>query len=652
MNAGAHVPVQLGGSGGPVGVMLPHGVESLAPYVDAGVLGAPEVHLAAWVTRAASLHPVDDALVILGIAVASWAAQHGHACADLAGLAAAVERERPVHQYVDGGPAVTWPATDVWLSALRAATVRGVVRTVDHAEQAPPLDAAPLVLCGTRLYLQRHWVDECTVAASLRGRVQQRPTSEPEQFGDRAARLLDRLLPRVEDDGTPNQQRLAADLVFGRNLALVVGGPGTGKTYSVARLLMAMITDVEDRGAPPVRIALAAPTGKAAARLAETIRIAVARVESDEEELGVAAPDRLAVTVKESLLALEPTTIHRLLGPLPDRRQRFRHDSANPLPFDVVLIDETSMVSTPLLARLVEATPAAARLVLIGDPDQLESVELGAALGDIASAAAATGSPLAGHSVRLQRGHRFGSDSPVALLADCVREARAADAVAQLRSASMPGLGFEETQHPTSDRPLSAVRATVAPVLESVRESAQSGDANAALAALASVRVLCAHRLGDYGVERWNEWCERWVCGPKGAPSVWYPGRPLLVTRNDFRLGLANGDTGVVVLLDGRSQVAFADSTEASGYRLVDPVELEEVETAYAMTVHKSQGSEYDTVVLVLPPATSPLVGRELVYTGITRARTHLLVVGSDESVRRCVGTPARRMTGLADALA
>jgi exodeoxyribonuclease V alpha subunit len=652
MSAGASVHGQSRETDGMVGVMLPAQVACLAPFVDAGVFGAPEVHLAAWVARAAQLHPVDDELLILGVAVASWAAEHGHACADLARLGPAVERERPIPAHVDASDAPTWPPAENWLRALRSGASCGIVRVVERAEPAPPLDSAPLVLCGSRLYLQRHWVDECTVAASLLARVRDGIGLQPEAFSTRAAKLLDRLLPPTETDGTANQQRVAADLVFGRNLALVVGGPGTGKTYSVARLLMAMLTDTEDRGTPSLRIALAAPTGKAATRLAETIRIAIARVEGDEDELGIATGDRLSASVKHALLALEPTTIHRLLGPLPDRRQRFTHGASSPLPFDVVLVDETSMVSTPLLARLVEATSASARLVLIGDPDQLESVELGAALGDIATAATRPTSPLTGHAVRLQRGHRFGHDSPIARLADCVREERVADAVALLRGKNSPGLTLEETDHPTSERPVAAVHNAIASVLESVRAAAEVGDARTALASLASVRVLCAHRLGEYGVERWNEWCERWVCGPKGAPSAWYPGRPLLVTRNDFRLGLANGDTGVVVLVDGRPQAAFADSTDPSGCRLVDPVDLEEIETAYAMTIHKSQGSEYDTVVLVLPPSYSPLVGRELVYTGITRARQHLLIVGSEESFRRCVGTPARRMTGLAEALA
>jgi len=164
------------------------------------------------------------------------------------------------------------------------------------------------------------------------------------------------------------------------------------------------------------------------------------------------------------------------------------------------------------------------------------------------------------------------------------------------------------------------------------------------------VRMLCAHRLGEFGVSFWNEWGERWMCGPRGAGTAWYPGRPLLVTKNNFRLGLSNGDTGVVIKREDRLVAVFAGPATGSTLEF-EPVELEDVETAYATTIHKSQGSEYAHVVLVLPPATSPLVGRELVYTAITRAKAHLMVVGSEAALRACILTPARRMTGLAAAL-
>ena len=305
------------------------------------------------------------------------------------------------------------------------------------------------------------------------------------------------------------------------------------------------------------------------------------------------------------------------------------------------------MVSLPLLARLCEAVRPDARLVLIGDPDQLESVELGAVLGDLVGAAAGGTGPLAGRVVRLQRGHRFGGASPIATLADAVRRGDADGAVEWVR-AGAPIVRFVETSSPLEPAVVAEVEAVVSPVLAQVQSAAEAGQAEQALTAAAQARILCAHRQGQFGVSTWNQLAERWMCGPAGASAVWYPGRLLLATRNDPRLGLSNGDTGVVIRDGGRLLAVFR---AALGIQHFEPVQLDAIETAYAMTVHKSQGSEYPTVVMVLPPPTSPLVGRELLYTGVTRAKEMLLVVGAEASLRLAVETPAHRMTGLTDAL-
>ncbi len=608
-------------------VRIPAGAEALAPFVDAGVLGPAEVHLAGWVVRAAGVQPDT---VVLAVAMAAWAAEHGHACADLDELAVAVAAE---HATVtdDTEPVVLpWPDADAWCAALAAATT--VVRVADRADVDPQLDPRPLVLHGRRAYLQRYWTDECVVAASLR----QRAADLPVQLHPEALDALAVLLPAL-DQGDRNLQRQAADVVLANRVAMIVGGPGTGKTYSVARLLAVLLQ--QD---PNVRVALAAPTGKAAARLQESIAVALAQ---PDVVAHVAEPARAA------LAATVPTTVHRLLGPLGDRRQRFRHDVADPLPHDIVLVDETSMVSLPLLARLLEALRPDARLVLIGDPDQLESVELGAVLGDLVAAAFGPSGPMAGRAVRLLRGHRYGGDTPIALLADAVRRGDVAEALVHLRSGvEVEGstVHFHETVDPLVPGVVASVEAVVAPVLRQQRAAAEAGDAAAALQAAAAVRVLCAHRRGPFGVETWNRLAEQWMCGPNGATAPWFAGRPLLATRNDPRLGLANGDTGVVVREGGRLVAVF---DTALGRQSFDPAQLDEVQTAYAMTVHKSQGSEYPTVVLVLPPDTSPLAGRELVYTGATRAKTTLHVVGSERSLSTSLATPAHRMTGLAEAL-
>jgi len=619
-------------------VRVPDEVASLTPYVEVGVLGAAEVHLAAWAARASGASDPD---VALAIAMAAWAAQHGHACAVLGELPDVVARQQA--NVFDGSQSeeievVAWPDPAAWVDALRAAPDT-VVRLVDRPDVEPVFDNRPLVVCGDHVYLQRHWADECAVAAAIRGLS---APADGSLSGDAAA-MLDHLLP-TEVEGSPNLQRRAADVVLANRLALIAGGPGTGKTYTVARLLAVLIEQGAAYGQLP-RVALAAPTGKAAARMQESIAAALSQPDVLEH---VAEP------VRQVLAEVEPSTIHRLLGPLPTQRRRFRHDATNSLPHDLVVIDEASMVSLPLLARLLEAVRPESRVVLIGDPDQLESVELGAVLGDIVKAASVGDDdgppgPLAGHLVRLIRGHRFGGDSPIALLADAIRRGDA-DGTADQLTADDGGdvdastVTFLETTNPLNTASISAVESVISPILANVREAAAVGRAEEALRHVSEARILCAHRLGSFGVSAWNELAERWLCGDGGPDGIWYAGRPLLATRNDPSLGLSNGDTGVVIR-DGEHLVAVFDS--ALGILRFDPVQLEDIETAYAMTVHKSQGSEYETVVMVLPPVASPLVGRELIYTGVTRAKQHLLIVGSEAAMRLAAETPARRMTGL-----
>lgn len=629
-----------------VPVAVPLRVESLRSWVEAGVLDAGDVHFADWVARSSG---ISEPLVMLAGALASWAARRGHACVLLPQVRTVVEHDLAlIDDRVDAGDALRsldWPEPSAWRAALMSADT--AVRTVDD-DLTPVLDGLPLVLRGNALYLQRHWVDECTVASQVRSRLGDTNTV----LSASAVKLLDRLLPIVDPSGAPNQQRKAAELVVDRQLSLVVGGPGTGKTYSVARILAVLIAEGLATGRMP-RIALTAPTGKAKARLGETIRNAI------EAKPGEPVLDREVAKVLEGI---RPSTIHGLLGATGVDRQRFPRNAQNPLPHDVVVVDETSMVSMPLLARLMEAVRPEARLVLIGDPDQLESVELGSVLRDLVSAAASADSSVHGHVVRLTRVHRFEQDSPIALLADAVRDGDADGALGRLTAGEAidlvgPGgevrssVRFVATPDPRHATAVDAVHQVLGPLLEGTRDAAVAGDAVAALERSIRARVLCAHREGPWGVAEWNRRAEEWM---RASGGRWYPGRPVLVTRNDGRTSLSNGDTGVVILRNDRPAVVFADASHdaADPVRWFDPAQLDSVETAYAMTIHKSQGSEYGTVVLVLPPATSPLVGRELVYTAVTRAKQHLVVVGSEAALRACVATPARRMTGLADSLA
>ncbi|MEY4372414.1 MAG: hypothetical protein RL219_1183 [Actinomycetota bacterium] len=630
-------------------VTVPGRVEHLAPWVESGVLGVGDVHFAEWVART---FPECDEQLLLAAALCSWATQRGHACISLSGIPAAVRREvtagRDDGAASDALDSLVWPEPGEWLAAVRRASEQSgntpaAVRLVERWGTDALLDDHPLVLHDDRLYLQRHWADECTVSALFRTRA----ADTGHTLSSAALALLDRLLPSAEPDGSPNQQRRAGELVVAKRLAVIAGGPGTGKTYSVARLLAVLIADALDRGTTP-RIALAAPTGKAKARLSETIAAALAPRQGE-------AP--LDPPIVEALRAVVPTTIHGLLGSFGIEHHRFRHDAANPLPHDIVVVDETSMVSLPLLTRLAEAVRPEARLVLIGDPDQLESVELGAVLADLVRAGERPGSALAGHLVRLLRVHRFEHDSPIAVLADAIRAGDDNTAIGRLALGEAGDLHGDDGAMTSSVRFVvaddprhasSEVERVIRPLIEAAAAAARAGDALGALSASTRARVLCAHRLGPWGVSEWNERGEHWLRGARAGSNVWYVGRPLLVTKNDPRLGLANGDTGVVVEREGRLVAVFAGPTAGSTLEF-DPVQLESVETAYAMTVHKSQGSEYPSVVLIAPPATSPLVGRELVYTAITRAKSHVLVVGSEDAIRRCITTPARRMTGLAE---
>lgn len=662
-------------------IRIPDDVAALAPYVAAGVFGAADVHVADLIVRAArheGLHDPDViAAVALAAAAATWAPRHGHSCVDLAGVPSATRREAGV-EALDSGPAdtgrapLTWPNEHEWLRGLHAAT--HVVRVVDRHDDAAVLDHCPLVAFGSRVYLQRHWIDECAVATSLRARAVDDPlhlTADDLALFDRLLEPFDEPLPAdgaatteatAPTDPPRSRQRLAAEVAVHSRLAIVVGGPGTGKTFTVGRLLALLLHRHGTDGAP-LRIALAAPTGKAAARLEESIRAVVDEAEQSVPPGEVPSPlagDDMA-HVRRALRSLEATTIHRMLGSWPDVRQRFRHDAAQPLEFDVVVIDEMSMVAAPLMARLCEALGATTRLVLVGDPGQLESVEQGAVLVDIVGVddgdrdrdgtavgpSPAPTSPLIGRVVRLTRPRRFGAGSPIAMLADAVQDGRADAVEALFRSAASSELRVVDVADPHAPAALGAVREVLQPVLDRLRVAAEAGDVSAALDAASVVRILCAHRLGAFGVASWNRRAEQWMLGnvPVGA----YAGRTVLATRNDLRLGLVNGETGVVVRRGEGLVAAFGAPHE---HHFIELTQLDNVETAFATTVHKSQGSEFDDVVVVLPPERSPLVGRELLYTAITRARRRLLLVGTTAAATACVRTSAGRMTGLCDALA
>lgn len=556
---------------------------TLRAFNEAGVLELSDVHVA---RRLCALGGEPDDLVALAVALAVRALRGGSVCLDLPTVAGIVG--------VDGLP---WPDPAAWLSAVRASPLLG----------EPPV----LRLHEDRLlYLDRYWREETQVRDDLLALLGRGPAP--------AAPVSERLFPA----GYP-EQRQAAQIALSQPVTVLTGGPGTGKTTTIARLLALAAERAELTGGPRPRIALAAPTGKAAARLQEAVA---------QQLAGLAAADRAR------LAGLSAVTLHRLLGSRPDSSTRFRHDRANRLPHDLIVVDEMSMVSLTLMARLLEAVRPEARLVLVGDADQLASVEAGAVLADLVDGLSARDDV---QVAALHTTHRFGGS--IAALADAVRAGDADRALAVLRSGA-EDVEFLESEE--GDDPARRLHAVLVPHALRLREAALLGADDVALARLDEHRLLCAHRRGPFGVAHWNAMVQRWICEETGQPpwSQWYAGRPLLVTANDYGLRIYNGDTGVTVAGPDGLRAVIAGATGPLSFATG---RLGDVETVHAMTIHKSQGSQADEVTVLLPPANSRLLTRELIYTAVTRAKTRVRVVGSQAAVRAAIGRRAARATGL-----
>jgi exodeoxyribonuclease V alpha subunit len=625
--------------------------DRLAPFNAAGILGPADVHAARVICRLTGENRDD---VLLAIALAVRAPRFGHVCADLATVADTVAPDDDATIRTDE---LAWPALAEWVE-LVASSPAVAIDTPDR-DGAPTLfDTAsrehrPLTLVGTRLYLDRYWHYEQRVAADLQRRAQ---LAEARVDDDALSAILDRLFPGTgRDDG----QRVAAETGVRRRVAVIAGGPGTGKTTTVARLLATLHEVADAGGARTPRVGLAAPTGKAADRLTVAIHEAAGQLDTSDE-------------VRDRLREATATTLHRLLGWSPGNPTRFRHRAEDPLPQDVIVVDETSMVSLALMAKLLDALRDDARIVLVGDPDQLQSVEAGAVFGDIVGPApdggagadggaiagggagpAATAGAIADGIVVLTRVHRFREDSGIAALAAAARTGDVDAAVAVLRGGAddvtwidSPGDADRGAEH------LAPVRDVVCAAGEVFVRAAIAGRADEALAHLHDLRVLCGHRRGPAGVSGWVPLIESWLTAavPGFDPHrTWHEARPVLVTSNDRRLGLWNGDQGVTVAeADDRLVVAFPGP---DGTRRFRPTRLEEVETVHAMTIHKSQGSQYSHVVVILPDPGSRVLTRELLYTAVTRAQQRLTVVGTEASVRAGIERGVARNSGLRELL-
>lgn len=661
-------------------------------------------HLALWV-RAGLLRELDAAFVrflmdqapeasplaLMLAALCSAQSGHGHVCLVLPELAT-----DPVATLTLGSTDLRRAGVRVLIDALCGQDVAAFYLALDQAAFSSEGDGTgPLVRQGPRLYLRRYWQAERRVRAAIFRRLA--PDTVRDCAPERARVWLDALFADETID-VPDWQKLACANALDQAFCVIAGGPGTGKTTTVVKLLTLLLgMALEGVGAPTpsLRMRLAAPTGKAAARLSASISAALQPLQVWAEEF------------MQAVLPMIPTavvTVHRLLGSRPGTR-RFRYHAGNRLPVDVLVIDEASMLDIEMLDAVLAALPDQARLILLGDKDQLASVEAGAVLGELCQRAAAghytpqhcarlealsgqfidpfwqdeAGTLLDQAVMMLRRSYRFDARSGIGQLAQAVNQGDL-DALRRVRDAAHADLGFLALNGVADRRLDDLLTEGVLPAgsgasqglgyqdyLRVMRETQpEAGSDQAAFDAWAKrvlcthgrFQVLCALREGPWGASGLNQRIERDLQGAGliQVGPLWYPGRPVLVVRNHYDLGLSNGDIGVALevpdpLAPARTliRVVFAKIDGSPGVRWVLPSRLPEIETVYALTVHKSQGSEFERVVLVLPEQNSPILTRELLYTGMTRARASLIVVGAgadsvfDEAVRAQV----RRASGL-----
>jgi exodeoxyribonuclease V alpha subunit len=497
-----------------------------------------------------------------------------------------------------------WPTVLEWRSVLANSKAVG-----------GPGDQTPLIVDDSnRLYLRRYWNYEQRLAAVLCEKAASNQPSNKAKAGTRAG---------------------AIDAALKNNLTIISGGPGTGKTTTVLHILAHLL---QEEGADRLRVALAAPTGKAAARLEETVRTGLGPVKCPEE-VKVRMPRRAS-------------TIHRLLG-FKGNSVYFRHNQQNPLPIDLLVIDEASMVALPLLCKLFDALPGHCRVILLGDRDQLASVEPGAVLADIVDAAGSATSPLCRAVVTLDKNYRFSKSSGIHHLCVAVRKGNADEAVRILREQSYPDLISSEPHEP---REIAAKLSKV--VLTSYSAFAAEKEPAAALAQLKTFRVLAALRRGPFGVEGLNRKIEVILQEAKLIPqqvTASYAGKPILITQNDHLLELYNGDVGVLLpdteAKENPKQLWAWFVGKENTLRRFAPARLPQHEAAYAMTVHKSQGSEFDRVLFILPDGDAPVLTRELIYTGLTRARSQVELWWNEAVFAKAVTRRAERNSGLRDLL-
>jgi len=629
-------------------------IEAITYLYETGMISKADTHFANFI---ADLSKDNDPEIFLGAALVSSATGNGDICLDIQTIS-----EKQVIKEKNGEMPVIFPKLDVWLEKLRKSPVVG-----------KPGEFSPLILDeNNRLYLYRYWEYEKILSESIKRRVK-------EDVKDIDASLLKESLKRLfpensgpgKSENDINWQKIASLTAAIKRFCVISGGPGTGKTYTVAKILAILL---EQAKGDKLRIFLCAPTGKAAAKLGESIKKA-------KEELNCSA------TIKQAI-PVETYTIHRILKTIPGSPY-FRYNPENLLPADVVIVDEASMVDLALMSKLVSSIPMTARLILMGDRDQLASVEAGSVLGDICDTScmqmfsreyAKTIEEIAGEKVGekpgekidtsikacekgqglydcivvLKKSLRFTGKSKIWKLSQAVNKGEWKLTSAILKNNKGRGIKWEEFKASKDSYSIIAKK-----IIDGYSDYLIAQDPYTALERFNRFKLLCALKVGPYGAYSLNRLAEEVLKKEKLIKTEmpneypWYRGRPVLITKNDYSLGLFNGDMGITMpdpKEGGRNLYVFFPEA-SGGLRRYSPYRIKEHETAYAMTVHKSQGSEFDHVCLVFPDKDYPVLTRELVYTGITRARKSVLIWGSEHVLKAAVSRRIKRASGLRDAL-
>lgn len=592
-----------------------------------GVLRPLDEHLARTLGRLAG---ENNPLALLGAAAASRAHGAGHICLRLDAFSKQVRDES-----MRSPSEIVWPDVSEWCAALSRSPL---TRAVNEDR------VTPLILEGMRVYLDRYWGYQNRLAQQVMMRLDSEMNIDEEAL----SLGLEALFPPNPALAGEDLQKKAAATAARRGFSIITGGPGTGKTTTIQRLLVVLIQEAWSRGKKTPRFALMAPTGKAAARMKESIQARNPKYPIEASDVVLEA------------LPKEATTIHRALGFNPRKRTQFRRNTDNPLEADIVIVDEASMVDLALMTKLFEAVPMGARLILLGDADQLASVEAGAVLGDLCR-------ELNKGVVKLTHTYRFGQDSGVGALSRAIKENRPDDALGALKqrfSEREDGRMYEELRWIplTSHLGFMALQAQVEQEIRNIvlaemqgfHAAVKAGQLAKALEALDAFRVLCAHRKGALGVNGLNQSIERWLsdAGRITLDTPEYIGRPLLIRQNDREQDLYNGDIGFIAGDEEYGRVAIFPSSGDTPYRRVPLGRLPAYQTVYAMTVHKSQGSQLTHAMVVVPMEASALVTRELLYTGVTRAAQRVTMMGSEKTLRAGIAQEINRSSGLAEALA